>query len=410
MNSPLLVDNWSVEHVENPATGDTELVETYTGQVQIGQTAEQKYLGFILSSSGDNMANIRALQKKSIGIIRKIFTKLHSLNLQQYYFEVGMTFMNVMLRSSILYACETCYNLKEAEIRQIERIEESFMRQLIKTTKGCPINQIYLELGQPPARYDIYKLRMFFLKYILDQEEESTIYKMFNLQLQHPTKGDWASTTSNDMKHLNINLSMDDVKKMSLNKFKSLVKVKCQEGAYNYLMNKRGSKGSEVIYPRVEMSEYFLPNNELSIEDKRKLFSIRNKMYQISSNFCSKKNNTSKCVCQETEDMEHIYFCKKLNEEEAQVEYEKLFSGNMNELTYILQRYEENLEKHEHIINEKNEETASHVILTDPLSSILLVNSNGYIYILLATYPELIQWNFQSTIIFSSKRDTWNCL
>ena len=76
------------------------------------------------------------------------------------------------------------------------------MRQLIKTTKGCPINQIYLELGQPPARYDIYKLRMFFLKYILDQEEESTIYKLFNLQLQHPTKGDWASTTTNDMKHL----------------------------------------------------------------------------------------------------------------------------------------------------------------------------------------------------------------
>ena len=198
LNSPLCVDNWSVEHVENPATGDTELVETYTGQVQIGQTAEQKYLGFILSSSGDNMANICALQKKSIGIIRKIFTKLHSLNLQQYYFEVGMTFMNVMLRSSILYACETYYNLKEAEIRQIERIEESFMRQLIKTTKGCPINQIYLELGQPPARYDIYKLRMFFLKYILDQEEESTIYKMFNLQLQHPTKGDWSSTTTND--------------------------------------------------------------------------------------------------------------------------------------------------------------------------------------------------------------------
>ena len=167
LNSPLCVDNWSLEHVEN----HTELVETYTGQVQISQTAEQKYLGFILSSSGDNMANIRALQKKSIGIIRKIFTKLHSLNLQQYYFEVGMTFMNVMLRSSILYACETYYNLKETEIRQIERIEESFMRQLLKTTKGCPINQIYLELGQPPARYDIYKLRMFFLKYMLDQEE-----------------------------------------------------------------------------------------------------------------------------------------------------------------------------------------------------------------------------------------------
>ena len=377
LNSPLCVDNWSVEHVENPATGDTELVETYTGQVQIGQTTEQRYLGFILSSSGDNMANIRALQKKSIGTIKKIFTKLHSLNLQQYYFEVGMIFMNIMLRSSILYACETYYNLKETEIRQIERIEENFMRQLIKTTKGCPINQIYLELGQPPARYDIYKLRMFFLKYILDQEEESTIYKCFNLQLLHPTKGDWASTTKRDLKQLNINLSIDEIKKISVNRFKSLVRVKCQEAAYNYLMNKRGSKGSEIIYSQVEMSEYLLPNNEFSIEDKRKLFSIRNKMYQISSNFCSKKNNTSKCVCQETEDMEHIYVCKSLNDEEIQVEYEKLFCGNMSELTYILRRYEENFEKHEKYKNMKNEETPSHVIRKDPLSSTLLVNGNG---------------------------------
>jgi hypothetical protein len=47
-----------------------------------------------------------------------------------------------MLRSSILYACETYYNLKETEIRQIEMIEESYMRRLLKTTKGCPINQI----------------------------------------------------------------------------------------------------------------------------------------------------------------------------------------------------------------------------------------------------------------------------
>ena len=75
--------------------------------------------------------------------------------------------MNVMLRSSILYASETYYNLKEQEIRQLERIEESFMRQVLKTKRGCPIKQMYLELGQDPARFDIFKLRLFFLKYIL---------------------------------------------------------------------------------------------------------------------------------------------------------------------------------------------------------------------------------------------------
>ena len=115
LNSDLYVDKWEVEHRDNFVTGDTDLVETYAGQVKMGKSVEQKCLGFILSSTGDNMANIRMLKKKSIGTIRKIFTKLDGLKLKNYYFEVGMIFMNVMLRSSILYASETYYNLKETE-------------------------------------------------------------------------------------------------------------------------------------------------------------------------------------------------------------------------------------------------------------------------------------------------------
>ena len=113
INSKLFVDTWSVEHVEDEMTGDTELVEHYDGLAEIGTCTEQKYLGFILSSIGDNMANIRALRNKSIGIIRQIFTKLNSLKLQKYYFECGVIFLNVTLRSSILYACKTYFNLKD---------------------------------------------------------------------------------------------------------------------------------------------------------------------------------------------------------------------------------------------------------------------------------------------------------
>jgi hypothetical protein len=189
LDSNLSVDSWTVEHRENKETGDTDLVETYSGQIEMGKCKEQKYLGFILSSSGDNMVNIRAIRNKSIGVIRKIFTKLNNLKLQKYYFECGVIFMNVMLRSSILYACETYFNLKEIEVRQIERIEESFMRQLLNTTKGCPINQIYLELGQIPARFDIIKLRLLYLKYILNQEESSQILKVFILQSQQSLTG-----------------------------------------------------------------------------------------------------------------------------------------------------------------------------------------------------------------------------
>ena len=107
-----------------------------------------KYLWFVLST----MVNINKMKNKPIWIIWKIFTNLDGLRLKKYYFECAIIFLNVMLRSSILYACETYYNLKETEIRQIERIEEGFLRKVSKTSTGCPISQLYLELVDTPCK------------------------------------------------------------------------------------------------------------------------------------------------------------------------------------------------------------------------------------------------------------------
>ena len=90
--------------------------------------------------------------------------KLDSMHFKQYYFEIAMVFFNVILRGSILYASETYYNLTENQLRIIERIEEGFIRKILKTERGCPISQLYLETGQWPARFQIIKLRMLFLK------------------------------------------------------------------------------------------------------------------------------------------------------------------------------------------------------------------------------------------------------
>ena len=129
----LFVDTWKTEYVNRDTVTDSEkegelqIREEYMGKSEMLEVSEYKYLGFVLSNSGDNMANIRYLKTKSIGTTKSILTKLKSLNLNKYYFECGTLFMKTMLRTSILYASETYYNLKENEIRNIERIEESYI-------------------------------------------------------------------------------------------------------------------------------------------------------------------------------------------------------------------------------------------------------------------------------------------
>ena len=202
INTELMVDGWREEYVDDSESGETELVEHHLGEIPIGKVTEYKYLGFVISAEGNNMVNIIALRNKSIGVIRTIMTKLERLSLRKYYFECAIIFMNSILRGSILYASDTYYNLTESQLRSIERIEETYLRKVLKTTKGCPIVQMYLEMGQWPARFEIQKLRLLFLKSILQQDDY-----WHGIQVFQPTRGDLVSSCKTDLKELGITQS-----------------------------------------------------------------------------------------------------------------------------------------------------------------------------------------------------------
>ena len=184
--------------------------EKYVGKIAIEDVQKQKYLGFVISSKGDNLENIKEMEKKSFGVIRTIMIKLEKLKLRQYFYECAKIFMNVILRGSILHAGECYYNLTEKQLRRIERIEEKFLRKIFKTSRSCPIVQMYLEFGQYPARFELRKMRCLFLKQILNEDKNSQLYRFFNLQMNNPVKGDWVTTCMNDLKELKINLTLEE--------------------------------------------------------------------------------------------------------------------------------------------------------------------------------------------------------
>ena len=261
-----------------------------------------------------------------------------------------------MLRPSILYASEMYYNLKETEIRHLKKIEENFLRKIMKTGKGCPISQLYLEMGVYPARFEILKLRLLFLKYILDQNENSLVKQFFILQINQPTKGDWASQIKSDLKQLNITESLEEIKNMTQSNFKGRIKSQILKKSLEYLLEKRKSKGKEIEYKKLEMAEYLQPiNKTLNIENKRKMFAVRTRMVDIKSDF-NKKYEKPKCICGQFENMEHIWNCQNLNLDEIETRnYQLIFNGNITEQIQMfvkfiekLERYKEKTEKTEH--------------------------------------------------------------
>ena len=381
LNSPLQVDKWKIEHQDNLLTGESDLVETYEGLVSIGKTEKYKYLGFMISNIGDNMMNIVEMKNKSTWIIRKIFNRLECMNLKQYYFECALIFLNIMLRSSILYACETYYNLKETEVRQLERIEENFLRKLFKTTRGCPISQLYLESGHTPARYEAMRLRLLFLKYILNEKPDSLIYKFLQLQIENPTRGDWASSCIKDIKELKLNLSLEDIKMMTKTKLNNMIKISIRTCALEYLLGKQGSKGKDILYSEIKMAEYLMPNDSnLNISQKQDTFEVRNRMLPIPHNFPSQEKYDNCVKCEHTEDMLHIYDSECWRIEVMNIPYENIYSENIIHLKKVFLQFKVNFERRKMFIiekernkndeNEKHEEPPHEILFCDPPSSV----------------------------------------
>ena len=75
----------------------------------------------------------------------------------------------------------------------------------------------------------------FRLQCILTEKEDSIVRKFFQLQIEMPTKGDWASSCLQDLRYLEIFSSLEEIEKMPYNKFKNIIKIKIKEKAFSYL-------------------------------------------------------------------------------------------------------------------------------------------------------------------------------
>ena len=107
-------------------------------------------------------------------------------------------------------------------------------------------------------------------------------------------------------------------------RFTKIINEKINFAALSYLTGKQNIKGGEIIYSKLEISEYLSPlASHLSITDKRKMFSVRNMMIDIPATF-SKANRDTKCICGEIETMKHLYICEQLSSETSELEYEEI--------------------------------------------------------------------------------------
>ena len=96
-----------------------------------------------------------------------------------------------------------------------------------------------------------------FYHYILHEDKNSLLYKFHKSQGRNPVKGDWCLTVADDLETLKIDLSEEQIEKLSEYSFKNMVNAAIKKEAYNYLV-KIKSKHTKVLH---------IPHNNLEIQE-----------------------------------------------------------------------------------------------------------------------------------------------
>jgi hypothetical protein len=189
---PLFVENWEEKEVKIGQKIQVE--DILDGEEEMEEKESEKYFGDVISNDGRNLKNIQARVNKGVGIVKKILTMLDGIPFGKFYFEAAVILRNSLLVSSMLFNCEAWYNITKAEMDLFETVDLMLLRGILKAPKSTPKEMLFLELGLVPFREIVRQRRLGFLLYILNQNRESMIYRVFESQRRNRSKKDWVTT------------------------------------------------------------------------------------------------------------------------------------------------------------------------------------------------------------------------
>ena len=158
----------------------------------------------------------------------------------------------------MLNSAEIWYGLEKNEIAQLEEIDRLLLRRILEAPDSTCVKSLYLELGLIPIHIILKARRVNQLHYFATLDEKEMAHKFFLSQWKYPVRDDWTLEAKENLKELDINLTLEEIKKKSKNSFKRLVKTKAKEYTLNYLLDlkEKHSKMEKLQYTELKLQTY----------------------------------------------------------------------------------------------------------------------------------------------------------
>ena len=245
------------------------------------------------------------------------------------------------------------YIITEVQLGQLEQVDKALWCNLLEIARTVPYDLVCLEFGLEPLRYIIMKRRLIYLQHILKQKESSLIRKFLKTQMINLKKKDWGKTIEEDLLHLDIQMTFEDIEQMSKNKYKELIKKKIKEHALQYLVekkNNRNGKGMKLLHSKLEIQNYLkYEDGEVNNFERKLIFQLRTDMcFKIKTHFRQMHKDTICEGCRKEESTtKHTVECQALLGNNQIVtyipDYRDLYRNDVEEQAYVARILKDNL-------------------------------------------------------------------
>ena len=186
---------------------------------------------------------------------------------------------NSHLLNGFLTNSEAWYGLTNEDTNHLEQVDEILLRKILEVPSSSPKCMLYLETGSKPIRFIIMARRLMFLHYILQEDSSSLISKFFFAQDDQPLKNDWALTCRKNLMELSLDITLDEIKALSKQRFLNKVKTAVSKLALTYLTveKQKLSKVLHITHSVLRLENYLLPK-ATTIQLAKFTFHARNRM------------------------------------------------------------------------------------------------------------------------------------
>ena len=200
-----------------------------------------------------------------------------------------------------------------------------------------------------------------FYWHIITINKDELIYKFFQAQQLAPSEHDWVLQLERDKKEINLQLSESQMKQMTKDQFKRIVKTKIEFLAAKSLekIKNSHSKTKNLKLTSFTPQKYLLSKN-LKISEVQTLYKLRNNMIDVKESFKYSYRNDMWCkMCrlfQETQ--QHLLDCPKIRlrlkgiVKFESISYNMIFGSIMNQEKFA-KSYKLILDAREDIMNEQ---------------------------------------------------------